>query len=138
LNFDSNGDSIKDNDVDSEVESPAYTYSKSGVYRTKLTVEDNLGNKTPVINFVYAKSEASATESTDTSGTSTDRTGMEADLLGAVNQNQISAMVLSLILFAIVTLSIYLHSVRLEKLQTAVVKSGRKISKKKTNGNLKK
>ena len=39
---------------------------------------------------------------------------MEANLLGGTHENTIPAIVVSLVLFAIVSLSIYMHSMRLE------------------------
>jgi PKD repeat protein len=52
---DSDGDGVKDNDVDSTETDPEHEYPESGVYRVKLTVEDNFGNTDEVINFVNAK-----------------------------------------------------------------------------------
>ncbi len=40
---------------------------------------------------------------------------LQANLLQAINQKQIPAMVVSIVLFAIVALSLYLHSLRLEE-----------------------
>jgi len=167
LSFDSNGDSIKDNDVDSKDESPTNTYEKSGVYRAKLTVEDNLGNKTSVINFVYAKNgettgttgtgtlgtketsgtgttgttetvETGTTGTTETNGIGGTPSDMEANVLGAINQNQIPAMVVSLVLFAIVTISLYLHTVRIEKLEVELSMPGRRAGKKSAKSKSKK
>jgi len=52
INTDSNGDGISDNDVDSTDINPVFTYSKSGKYRVKLTLEDLEGNIDTVINTV--------------------------------------------------------------------------------------
>lgn len=214
---DSDGDSIKDNDIDSEEENPEFTYTKSGIYRAKLIVEDNFGSESEVINFVNVKpssdSEAPVDEplnadfetipepsindgmihlmgefdevsfdfsvstgdiekfvfdnnvyvdsnengrkaddvdyQTKTPGVYTttfnpeaerikvrltvyDEEGnmdikevrivfdeeiddLQANLLQAINQKQIPAMVVSIVLFAIVALSLYLHSLRLEE-----------------------
>ncbi len=54
---DSDGDGIKDNDVDSQEENPQFTYKESGVYRVKLIIEDNFGNEAEVINFVNVHGE---------------------------------------------------------------------------------
>jgi len=43
------------NSVDSKEENPEFTYAESGVYRAKLTVEDNFGNKSEVTHFVNVK-----------------------------------------------------------------------------------
>jgi len=78
------------------------------VYRAKLTVEDNFGNTGSVVHFVNAK-PASAFASAEG----------QANLFGAINQNQIPTMVVSLVLFAIVTLSLYLNTIKPEKLEGA-------------------
>ena len=49
---DSDGDGVKDNDVDSNEISPQFDYLQGGIYRAKLRVEDNLGNYDEVTNFV--------------------------------------------------------------------------------------
>ncbi len=63
---DSNGDGIKDNDIDSTEKDPEFTYEKSGIYRAKLTVEDNLGNKSEIINFVNVKPDSTQPQTVDT------------------------------------------------------------------------
>ncbi len=55
---DSDGDGTKDNDIDSTDFEPTFTYDEAGIYRAKLTVEDNFGNKSEVINFVNVKPSA--------------------------------------------------------------------------------
>lgn len=52
---DTNNDGVKDNDIDSIDKNPSYTYPEPGIYRAKLTVEDNLGNKNEAINFINVK-----------------------------------------------------------------------------------
>jgi PKD repeat protein len=52
---DSDGDGTKDNDTDSTEEEPEFEYLEDGIYRAKLTVEDNLGNRSEVVNFVNVK-----------------------------------------------------------------------------------
>ncbi len=52
---DSDGDGQKDNDNDSSEANPSFTYKADGIYRVKLTVEDNDGNADEVINFVNVK-----------------------------------------------------------------------------------
>jgi PKD repeat protein len=52
---DSNGDGKKDNDIDSGEASPSYTYPNLGIYRAKLTVEDNQGQSRSITNFVNLK-----------------------------------------------------------------------------------
>ncbi|MCD6110004.1 PKD domain-containing protein [bacterium] len=218
---DSDNDGIKSNDIDSEEENPEFTYTKSGVYRTKLTVEDSLGNKSEVIHFVNVKPampvESENTEPLNASFKTipvpdihdgkihltgafdevsfdfsestgdikkfvfdnnvyvdSDRNGRKADdvdyqtktpgvytttfnpeadrikvrltvfdkegnidmkevrivfdkensdlqtnLLEAMNQKEIPAMLVSIVLFAIVILSLYLYSVRLEEVATS-------------------
>ncbi|MBN1494772.1 PKD domain-containing protein [Candidatus Peregrinibacteria bacterium] len=95
-------DGIRDNDIDSEAKDPQYLYAIEGVYRAKLTVEDNFGKINSIIKFVNAKPE---------SAFSADG---QVNILGAINQNNITTMVVSLVLFAIVALSLYMHSIRLE------------------------
>lgn len=58
---DSNGDGVKDNDIDSADFDPTFTYSESGIYRAKLIVEDNFGNTAEVINFVNVKPSGTTT-----------------------------------------------------------------------------
>src|SRR5581483_234428 len=60
VNTDSNGDGIKDNDLDSTDPNPTYEYPDYGIYRAKLTVEDDQGNKASVINFVNVKAPAAS------------------------------------------------------------------------------
>jgi PKD repeat protein len=64
---DSDGDGKKDNDIDSTEKEPQFTYSEPGIYRAKLIVEDNLGHKGEVINFVNVKPSSPSTESTSVS-----------------------------------------------------------------------
>lgn len=232
---DSTGDGIPDNDIDSEDEEPEHTYPESGVYRAKLTVEDNYGNSDEVVSFVNVReSEEEVAERIqvdlkahfttdppiseedgavhlqgDFGIVSFDFTGSEgnitkyvfdnniyvdssgsgrkaddvdymatkpgvytttfnpedgrtrvrltvyddegdisikevnivfdeegslggANLLFMVDQNQISAMVVSLVLFAILSLSLYLHSVKNERLQTIKIQDDQ-LSKKGRN-----
>ncbi len=56
LAADSNGDGIKDNDLDSTEENATCNYPDYGIYRAKLTVEDDQGSKGSVSNFVNVKS----------------------------------------------------------------------------------
>ncbi len=55
INVDSNGDGIKNNDLDSTDPSPTHTYDNYGIYRAKLTVEDSIGQQKSVTNFVNVK-----------------------------------------------------------------------------------
>jgi len=52
---DSNGDGIKDNDIDSVEKNPTFTYKDYGMYRAKLSVEDSEGGKSSIVNFVNVK-----------------------------------------------------------------------------------
>lgn len=52
---DANGDGKKDNDIQSGEINPSYTYPDFGVYRAKLTVEDDQGQQGSVTNFVNLK-----------------------------------------------------------------------------------
>ncbi|MBD3327874.1 PKD domain-containing protein [Candidatus Peregrinibacteria bacterium] len=58
INDDSNGDGIKDNDVDSTDENPTFEYGSYGIFRAKLEVEDTEGNVSSVTNFVNVKEPA--------------------------------------------------------------------------------
>ncbi len=49
---DSDGDGIKDNDNNSTEFEPVYQYLLGGIYKVKLTVADNYGNKDFVVNSV--------------------------------------------------------------------------------------
>ena len=51
-NADSDGDGVKDNDIDSDLEAPVKTYSIAGIYKVMLTVIDNSGSKDSVVNVV--------------------------------------------------------------------------------------
>lgn len=55
---DSNGDGKKDNDIDSGEVNPTHTYPNFGIYRAKLTVEDDQGQARSVTNFVNLKPAA--------------------------------------------------------------------------------
>lgn len=55
VNTDSDGDGKKDNDIDSTEQNPQATYPEFGIYRVKLSVEDNYGGKANVTNFVNVK-----------------------------------------------------------------------------------
>jgi len=54
--IDSNGDGVKDNDVDSTDKDPVHVYDKAGKYNVKLTVKDNQGNTDDVTNSVDTSS----------------------------------------------------------------------------------
>jgi PKD repeat protein len=54
---DSNGDGKKDNDIESGEPNPSHTYPNYGIFRAKLTVEDNQGQVRSVTNFVNVKPE---------------------------------------------------------------------------------
>lgn len=66
---DSNGDGKKDNDIDSGDQNPSYTYPNFGIYRAKLTVEDDQGQSRSITNFVNVKPAAPAVKPTGTSTT---------------------------------------------------------------------
>ncbi|MBP7670752.1 PKD domain-containing protein [Candidatus Gracilibacteria bacterium] len=51
-NGDSDGDGVKDNDIDSNFPSPSRLYTKVGTYQVKLTVTDSQGNQDSVTNAV--------------------------------------------------------------------------------------
>lgn len=55
---DSNGDGIKDNDIDATDAAPSYDYENYGIYRARLTVEDSEGATNSVTNFVNVKAPA--------------------------------------------------------------------------------
>jgi hypothetical protein len=61
VNTDSNGDGIKDNDVQSTDQSPVFEYPDYGIYRAKLTVTDDQGNSNSVANFVNVKAPTATT-----------------------------------------------------------------------------
>ncbi len=63
VNLDSNGDGIKDNDLDSTDQNPSYTYPEYGIYRARLTVYDDQGQSSSITNFVNVKTAQSATPS---------------------------------------------------------------------------
>jgi PKD repeat protein len=49
---DSDGDGVRDNDVDSNEKDPVFTYNEYGIYQVKLTVKDDQGNTKTVKNMV--------------------------------------------------------------------------------------
>jgi len=49
---DSDGDGVRDNDIDSNEKDPAFTYNEYGIYQVKLTVKDDQGNTKVVKNMV--------------------------------------------------------------------------------------
>ena len=49
---DSNGDAITDNDIDSELEAPIHSFDTEGTYQVKLTILDNQGAQSEVVNSV--------------------------------------------------------------------------------------
>jgi PKD repeat protein len=49
---DSDGDGLKDNDVDSQAKNPQRLYSEKGIYQVTLTITDNQGNTDSVSNAV--------------------------------------------------------------------------------------
>ncbi len=55
VNTDSNGDGIKDNDIQSSDAAPTFEYPDYGIYRVKLTVTDDQGSSNSVTNFVNVK-----------------------------------------------------------------------------------
>ncbi len=63
---DSNGDGKKDNDIDSGDQNPSYTYPNFGIYRAKLTVEDDQGQSRSITNFVNVKPAAPSVKPTGT------------------------------------------------------------------------
>jgi len=56
-NADSDGDGIKDNDIDSTDGNPDYKYIQNGIYKVKLTVTDTDGNSDDVVNNVLFEKE---------------------------------------------------------------------------------
>ncbi|MFC1656175.1 PKD domain-containing protein [Patescibacteria group bacterium] len=62
---DSDGDGVRDNDTDSADFEPTFTYDEDGIYRAKLTIEDNFGNTSEVINFVNVKPAAGTITTTE-------------------------------------------------------------------------
>lgn len=62
---DSNGDGIRDNDIDSGEVSPSYTYPEYGIYRAKLTVQDDQGQTRSVTNFVNIRPLQTALQTDD-------------------------------------------------------------------------
>ncbi len=68
VSLDSNGDGKKDNDIDSGESNPTYTYPNYGIYRAKLTVEDNQGQVRSITNFVNVKPAVPATVSSTGGG----------------------------------------------------------------------
>jgi PKD repeat protein len=70
LNADSDGNGIKDDDIDSLEASPSYTYPTLGTYKAKMTIVDNLGQSdsvsqdvqvmatgNPVADFTYSEDD---------------------------------------------------------------------------------
>lgn len=57
VNSDSDGDGVKDNDKNSTEQNPKYEYSDFGIYRAKLTVEDDQQNIAHVTNFVNVRAQ---------------------------------------------------------------------------------
>lgn len=49
---DSDGDGLKDNDIDSQAKDPTRLYTKLGSYDVKLTITDDQGNTSEVVNTV--------------------------------------------------------------------------------------
>lgn len=52
IDYDSTGDGITDNDIDSREENPVRTFPGQGNYRVKLTITDNQGNRSEVVQTV--------------------------------------------------------------------------------------
>ncbi len=65
VSLDSNGDGIKDNDIDSGEVNPSYTYPEYGIYRAKLTVQDDQGQTRSVTNFVNIRPSQTAFNTDD-------------------------------------------------------------------------
>ena len=58
LATDSDGDGKKDNDNDSALKDPTFAYPKQGTYKVKLTVIDNQGGVSSVVNDVSFSADA--------------------------------------------------------------------------------
>ncbi len=58
VNEDSDGDGVKDNDEDSTGSGAKCSYDEYGIYRARLTVEDDLGQTDFVTNFVNIREPA--------------------------------------------------------------------------------
>lgn len=69
-NVDSNGDGIKDNDVESELKVPVPTFTQAGQYNVKLSVMDSQGGTDYVTNIVNVHASAVGLP-TDTANTGT-------------------------------------------------------------------
>ena len=52
IDYDSTGDGIPDNDIDSREKNPVRSFPGQGSYRVKLTITDNQGNRSEVIQTV--------------------------------------------------------------------------------------
>ncbi len=74
VNLDSNGDGIKDNDLDSTEQNPSYTYPDYGIYRVMLTVYDNQDQSSSITNFANVKTSQPATSSQPATATPTTTT----------------------------------------------------------------
>ena len=72
---DTDGDGKKDNDINSTLSEPIFTYDESGVYQVKLTVTDTHGNQNFVMNQVNITSVSTTSTPPITGGTQTSAPG---------------------------------------------------------------
>jgi hypothetical protein len=90
--LDTDGDSDPKNDIDSTVQNPKFTYSRSGAYKASLMVTDSEGNEATVVrNIVVQEVDpnvrnpyANSVSSTDESTTATDGVNPYRDLIRSV------------------------------------------------------
>ncbi len=86
---DTDGDGKKDNDVNSTLADPVFTYDEYGVYQVKLTVTDSHGNESFVTNSVTLSPPA---ETTQPAGT---LTGTPGSLGTAPGQTPLKAVMVT-------------------------------------------
>ncbi|MGL5831057.1 MAG: PKD domain-containing protein [Candidatus Altimarinota bacterium] len=97
---DSNGDGIRDNDIDSGEPNPTYTYAEYGIFRARLTVEDNQGQQKFVTNFINLKpAQAPATVASNIDGSpeasDTPIKSMGANIFEASNSVDLTLLIFS-------------------------------------------
>lgn len=77
---DSNGDGIKDNDIQATDATPTFEYPDYGIYRAKLTVTDDQGGTNSVSNFVNVKAPVVVQTQQTAPATSTTPSALAAPL----------------------------------------------------------
>ena len=107
VNFDGNGDGIKDNDLESGEQSPTHDYGDYGIFRAKLTVTDSEGNEARITNFVNVKAPAApAPTTTSPTGTTSGSSGGLGANIFDVNESGMPALLVSIAGFGILFLTL--------------------------------